>query len=76
MTPARVIRALMMEREGVSTHRIDLRSCPDLWNPIYASTGKEGAGRRRGRVTRMDRESTEECDCSFYRDEVKASCFL
>lgn len=46
MTPARVIRALMMEWEVVSTHRIDLRTCPDLWNPIYASTGKKGAGKR------------------------------
>lgn len=40
MTPARVISALMMEREVASAHGIDLRICPDLWNPIYASAGK------------------------------------
>lgn len=46
MTPARVISALMMEWEVVSAHRIDLRICPDLWNPIYASTGKGRVGKR------------------------------
>lgn len=45
MTPARVISALMMEREVASAHGIDLRICPDLWNPICASAGKGRVGR-------------------------------
>lgn len=46
MKPARVISALMMEWEVASAPRIDLRIRPDLWNPIYTSTGKERVGRR------------------------------
>lgn len=50
----------MMEWEEVSAHRIDLRIRPDLWNPIYASTGKGRVGKRWRRVTRIDREWKKE----------------